>query len=167
MNKSPKSEGSRVGLELRDMYHQFMLGSLLGTILRVLIDVVAILVLTYITYTLLENISPASQCVFNAFNANPKKACFLNTELVFRLLPLLLSLAIGSYYSTKLKSSQKFQHSSSVTAGLLVIIIGSMLVYSYPFFSVTCAFVAIFLSTYFGYRFWFYLRDRKKHTSST
>lgn len=164
MNTEEPSEKklTRVGFELRDMYHQLFLGTLLGTIFRVLTDVVGILLLAGATYYFLELALPASQCVRSGFKGEPENACWFAPSFLFRLFILLLALSVGSFFSTKHKKAQKFQHSSCVTGGLLIVILGSLIGTSYPLSAIFFAFIAIFSFSYFGYRFWFYLRDRNK-----
>jgi hypothetical protein len=162
MNNPNEKPRSRVTTEVRDMYQQLLLGTLLGTILRVLLDILGILLLLAFTYSSLIQLYPTEPCVHACFEGKPQSACWMNIHTIIRALILLLSLAIGSFLSTHYKSRQKFQHSSSVTGGILTLIIVSQIWNSYPLGIIFLTLVSVFISTYIGYRFWFIKRDRKK-----
>lgn len=163
MDTKKPSERSRVKVEVQDMYQQLLLGSLFATILRVLIDVIGILLALGFTYSSLLQLFPAEPCVRACFEGQTSIACWSSLTSIIWFCVLLTTLAVGSFVSTYLKKIQKFQHSSSVTGGLLTVIIVSQLWNSYPIGIILLTLLAVFTSTYLGYSMWFFMRDRKKN----
>jgi hypothetical protein len=150
---------SRVCNEAADILGQTFAGMILKSLARALLDTLMIwcslLLLAYVMNRLL----PERECVACCFvrNAdvlidNAASCCAGHPFFVLRLLAFAMAAAAGSFFSTRMTVSRKFQHSSMVAVGVMFGLSAFLSYTAFPAWLVPVLYIFIFFAMFTGYR---------------
>ncbi|NLF24586.1 MAG: hypothetical protein GX589_02865 [Deltaproteobacteria bacterium] len=159
---------SRVFNEAGDLVGQSLAGTILKPLLQICAHLffitVAAVAVDFILTRLLHMGACAAECFARPAYIKPLDpatvCCPWDLSVIARAIAGAIILAVGSYSSTRIVHTHKFQNSAILTTGMILVVVLGLRYLSFPWWFGALLVVGVFFSMFAGYRL--ALRNKKR-----
>ncbi len=151
------------------MYEKLLVGTAYWEFARAALDTALIWGVFFLLHFTLAKFIPIPKCVETCFiptcesncaAIDQTPCCVTHWIIVSQAIGFLVIVFVGGYVSTKYTRRKKLRHSTTVTAFLIISTLIPLWYWKFSFSTLLLSVIAIFLSSFQGYKLWFTLKER-------